>query len=211
VCLRYVLSRLEPEDLLGLDLAFLPPDSAIVAHLLPGYNVALTDPAPLVDGAGLRAARFGVNGPRGRPLGNARDDQLGAYWRRRMGARCLVPANGYYEWTADKQPWYFTHRDQPVLWLAGLAGDGGFAIVTTSANADAAPVHARMPVVLDPAGARTWLAGSASAAAALAAPSPAGTLRRWRVGKTVGNVRSAGPELIEPAPAEPSAAGLFGE
>ena len=131
-------------------------------------------------------------------LANARADRLGRFWRPYMTRRCLVPANGYFEWTADKQPWYFSHKVLPVICFAGLDTGRGFVIVTTDANADGAHVHERMPVVLEPDEARAWLDPEADDAARLAAPLAAGRLNAWRVAKAVGNVRNEGPELIEP-------------
>jgi putative SOS response-associated peptidase YedK len=89
--------------------------------------------------------------------------------------RCLIPAEGFYEWRATasskgrgkaKQP-YFIHRkdDAPIL-LAGLweswrpdEGDPvqSCTIVVTDANSAIEPVHDRMPVVLDPAAMDSWL------------------------------------------------------
>jgi putative SOS response-associated peptidase YedK len=203
VCLRYALWSVDPPA--WADLGFLVPP-ALIPPWSPRYNICLTDEAPVLTAQGAQRARFGCPGPQGRPVGNARDDQLARYWHGRLGRRCLVPASGYYEWTADKQPWYFTRRDRPVLCFAGLLGADCFAIVTTAANADCAGVHDRMPVVLDGPAARAWLDPALPDPAELAVPLPAGVLQRWRVGRSVGNVRSQGPELIAPLAAP---AGLF--
>ncbi len=83
----------------------------------------------------------------------------GAFVRR----RCLVPANSFYEFktTANgKQPYALARADGQVLALGGIweswrgSGDGverTFAIITTDPNAEAAPIHDRMPLIVEPA------------------------------------------------------------
>ena len=91
--------------------------------------------------------------------------------------RCLVPADGFYEWRRG-EPWLFAPRDGAVMALAGLwerwrapAGldpdEPGpeletFTILTTEANATVRPVHHRMPVILAPDMIEPWLAGAAA-------------------------------------------------
>lgn len=127
----------------------------------------------------------------------------------RLG-RCLIPASGWYEWAADatgaKQPWAIGPAEGSLLAFGGLLAtariDGELltsaAIVTTPANADVAPLHERMPLLLDPADWGTWLRDRLDAARALLRPAPAGRLRRWRVGRAVGNVRHDHTGLIAP-------------
>jgi putative SOS response-associated peptidase YedK len=85
--------------------------------------------------------------------------------------RCLVPANGFYEWKSGtrrgtKTPYYFTWPAAPVFSLAGLwevwnDGDGGecftFTIITRAANEFMQPYHHRMPLILPPAHEAAWL------------------------------------------------------
>jgi putative SOS response-associated peptidase YedK len=82
--------------------------------------------------------------------------------------RCLIPADGYYEWQArgaKKQPYFFGPRDGLPFAFAGLwesrQGDGEkletCALLTTEANELAADVHDRMPVILPPAAYGRWL------------------------------------------------------
>ena len=71
---------------------------------------------------------------------------------------CLIPVTGYYEWTKEKQPYYFQVKKNPLFALAGLweAWSNGedelltCTIVTTKANAQTALVHHRMPLILQP-------------------------------------------------------------
>ena len=90
-----------------------------------------------------------------------------AYQRR----RCLVPADGYYEWKRQRsvnQPYYLQLADASVFYMAGIweswhddAGNAteSYAILTTQANALAAKVHERMPVILQNGDAHAWLDG----------------------------------------------------
>ena len=88
--------------------------------------------------------------------------------------RCLVPANGWYEWVKDpgdakrKQPYYIQLKsDEPIFYAAighfprGRDGEqsdiDGFAIVTSASDQGMVDIHDRMPVVLPPDGAREWL------------------------------------------------------
>ena len=126
--------------------------------------------------------------------------------------RCLIPAAGFYEWQArpglPKQPWLIRATAGVTLAFAGLwdlweGPDGCLAsctIITTAANALMAPVHDRMPVVLDPGDWSFWLAPGTKDAArlqALLCPAPEGVLTRHPVGPRVGNVKFDDPGLME--------------
>ena len=130
------------------------------------HNITLGHVVPVVAGSpaapALLAMRWGLIPPFGaaRALPNARAETAaaspvfrGAVARR----RCLVPANGFYEWTRSggaSLPHLFTlEGDEPFafagLWEPGAAdADGTFAILTTAPSADVSPVHDRMPVIL---------------------------------------------------------------
>ena len=163
------------------------------------YNVTPTSRMPILDRDGARLAAFGARGPKGL-ICNARSDQLDTYWRRYMDRRCLVPANGYFEWTKDKQPHYFTHRELPVLCFAGIDVGGGFLVVTTPPNADAALVHDRMPAVLEPDAAAAWLEADSKDALGIPQPLLAGRLESRPVNRAVNSVKNEGAELLEPLP-----------
>ena len=69
--------------------------------------------------------------------------------------RCVVPADGYYEWRKDendrKVPYYFTGTDLQTLYFAGLYQKNTnteFSIITTEAKGDVTEIHHRMPVIL---------------------------------------------------------------
>jgi len=85
-----------------------------------------------------------------------------------LAQRCLVPANGFYEWrhTNGKQPYYIELAGRPVFAMAGLYdrwtdAEGketlSYTIITTAANAMMTPIHNRMPVILTPEAETEWL------------------------------------------------------
>lgn len=125
--------------------------------------------------------------------------------------RCLVPADAYYEWQiarGGKSPWATARADGQTMGLAGLweawRGPDGtvvrtFTIVTTEANATLVRLHARMPLVLEPADWPLWLGEASGDPRDLLRPSRA-EFRYWRVGSAVNHVRNDGPMLLDPLP-----------
>lgn len=164
------------------------------------YNVAPTQPIPIVRmEAGTRhfaLVRWGlippwVKDPRAFALLiNARGESVRekpAFRNAMRRRRCLIPADGFYEWRAGaggKQPYYIHASDGRPLAFAGLwetwIGPNGeevetAAIVTTTANATLSVLHDRMPVVLAPDQHDLWLDahdGTEDAAARLIVPAP---------------------------------------
>ena len=118
-------------------------------------------------------------------------------WRH---GRCMIPAGGYYEWTGDKgakQPHVIlSGGNEDTLWFAGLASRWNdvltCTIMTRAANADVAPIHHRMPVILDIEERESWLAGSDD----VDSLGEHVRLRHHSVAKF--GVRDDGSELIEP-------------
>jgi putative SOS response-associated peptidase YedK len=124
--------------------------------------------------------------------------------------RCLVLADGFYEWRREgsvKTPYYISAADgQPfaiaALWENWNSKDSDESIqsttlITTAADAFMAALHHRMPVVLDPATAATWLDGGTEALAYALGHGP--ELRAWPVDRRVNNARNEGEDLIEAA------------
>ncbi len=186
------------------------------------FNVQPTTAVPvlmLADGARtLGAARWGLIPhwwKQARPPAfaiNARLEEIAGkpMWRDPIrGARCLLPAEGWYEWQAladGKQPHYITRRDRRPFCFAGLYAVWrdtlSCAILTTQARGPIAEVHDRMPVVLPEAAHAAWLdvtQRDAAAAVALAqAPMASDAFEHYAVSRRVNNARNEGPELIEP-------------
>lgn len=126
--------------------------------------------------------------------------------------RCLIPANGFYEWQrtgGPKQPYLIRPTDQPTFAFAGLYDEmpgedgepvGSYAIITTGPNAVMATIHDRMPVILRPKDEAEWLDPTItdSGIVALLQPYPAEATEAQPVSTAVNNTRNNGPDLIEP-------------
>jgi putative SOS response-associated peptidase YedK len=127
--------------------------------------------------------------------------------------RCLVPADGFYEWLGPagaKRPHLFRPRSGGLLAFAGLwehwlGADGSeletAAILTVPANATVAPIHDRMPAIVPPEHISAWLdcrEVKADLAVALLGPAPASLLEVVEVDPRLNNVRNEGPELQRP-------------
>ena len=119
--------------------------------------------------------------------------------------RCLVPANGFYEWKRannHKQPYYFKLKDSELLAFAGLwdrreqEGEtfDSCTIITTSANDIMKPVHDRMPVILKPEDYDAWLKEGKKE---LLQPY-SGDMIVYPVSTVVNNPKHDGKDLIEP-------------
>ena len=127
--------------------------------------------------------------------------------------RCIVPADGYYEWASvggRKQPYYVRPKGDELFGFAGLydrwSGAGGgqpidsCTIVTTDANPLTRPVHARMPVILPVEAYAHWLDPDNSdldVLAALLKPAPDDRMSIYPVSLRVNNVRNEGPALLD--------------
>jgi putative SOS response-associated peptidase YedK len=156
---------------------------------------------------------------------NARAESLAdkpAYERAFRRHRCLVPADGFYEWQrhgSRKQPIFIHRRDGEPMAFAGLWAawrDGSVtdaewlrscAIVTTSANGTVAPLHDRMPVVLEERDWDRWLdpvSGDVEALARLLRPVSDELLVAYPVGTAVNSADNDGPELVTRVEVEPS-------
>jgi putative SOS response-associated peptidase YedK len=128
--------------------------------------------------------------------------------------RCIVPADGFFEWTGPKtarQPARFHREDSRLVLFAGLyeawqkeqgVWETTFTILTTAANAVVATYHDRMPVILADRDADDWMdprAPDPLALKRLLVPAPADLLIATLVSPKINNVRNDSPELLEPA------------
>ncbi len=148
---------------------------------------------------------------------NTRDDSInkkpmwkGAFRQR----RCLVPANGFYEWTGtkgNKTPHYIYPTDGNIMMFAGiyseLVPDGAspersYSIITTSPNKVMENIHDRMPVILHPEEFDDWLNPeneNPDFLLDLLQPYPDDGIDEYIVSKAVGNVRNNHEGLIQKA------------
>jgi putative SOS response-associated peptidase YedK len=199
----------------------------------PRYNVAPTQPIAivrLVEGKRQFAlVRWGllpswVKDPKTFTLLiNARGESAAekpAFRAAMKRRRCLIPADGFYEWQAAgerKRPYYVRAKSGAPLAFAGLwetwTGPNGeeletAAIVTTTANRTLKPIHERMPVIVPPDGFDLWLDAAnvdATTAAALIAPAPEGLLEAYEISTAVNRTANDNPKLLEPVAAGQSA------
>jgi putative SOS response-associated peptidase YedK len=245
MCGRYSVGR-TPEEIEEIFEAPVPPGLG-----LPRWNVAPTQTAPVV--ALTRAGeqrivplRWGLvphwaadPSVGGRHI-NARAETVEttpAFRDAFAHRRVLVPADGFYEWSAGpggKRPWWIHHARGGVLAFAGVreswrprapadqpgvAGEPDaavaeplrtFAILTTEPNRTVAPLHDRMPVVLSPEDWAAWLDPSTpiERIRALLRPAPEGLLDARAVSTRVNRVENDDERCVEPG-AGPELLDLF--
>ena len=212
----------------GLQREAMPTDFGLFAR----YNIAPSQAVPVLrHNGGLKRRRlqmmqwglipFWAKDPSiGNHMINARAETVGkkpAYrsaWKQR---RCLIPADGFYEWqkgAADKQPFMIRVGKRKLFAFGGLwehwqSPDGSeidsCTILTITPNTLTAPIHDRMPVIIDPADYDPWLEAGTAEAAELLRPYPAEVMGAQPVSKLVNN-----PKIDEPRCAEPiQVQGLF--
>lgn len=128
--------------------------------------------------------------------------------------RCLIPVSGFYEWKAEgrqKYPWYVSLKSGEPMAIAGLwetwsPKDGevieSCSIITTGANELMAPIHDRMPVILDPDQWETWLSPNEKRADHLQPmihPHESESMQAWPVTQDLNKVgRRDDAGLVEP-------------
>jgi putative SOS response-associated peptidase YedK len=216
VCGRYTLAANADELVEAFDV---PPPAF---DLTPRYNIAPSQDVPVVaeDRHGRRLGLLtwglvpGWMDEPGSGIINARSESVAekpsfrdAFERR----RCLVPADGFYEWKKEggaKIPYWIHPRHGGLISFAGIwerwSRPGAkprhtFAILTTEASEDVEAIHDRMPVVVAPADRHRWLDRSAEPRELLELlrPSPAGTLSSHPVSTRVNRPAEDDARLIE--------------
>jgi putative SOS response-associated peptidase YedK len=233
MCGRYAASR-RPEDLV-VEFEAVPAEGQ--RPLPADYNVAPSKDVYVVrqkkerdaEGAAtgethreLRAVRWGLvpswakDPSVGNRLLNARVESIAdkpAFRSAARSRRCLVPADGWYEWqkkldAPGKQPFYMTPRDGSVLAFAGLYEVWGkgedrlytCTIITEPAVGALTEIHDRMPLVLPRERWAEWLDPDRDDVAELARPTPPELVEQLElrpVGTAVNNVRNNGAQLLE--------------
>ncbi|KRF30345.1 SOS response-associated peptidase [Nocardioides sp. Soil805] len=242
MCGRYASSR-RPEDLVE---EFEVVADRTPAPLAADYNVAPTkevyavvERPPTKDSPEpperqLRVLTWGLvpswakDPAIGNRMINARMETVAdkpAYKRAFAVRRCLLPADGYYEWYPTsqttkagkpvKQPFFIRPADGGVLAMAGLyeiwrdpsrAEDDPerfrwtCTVLTTEAEDSLGHIHDRMPLMVERDRWSQWLDPRVGGELSLLVPAAPGSLEAYPVSKAVGNVRNNGPELVEPLP-----------
>lgn len=232
MCGRYASTR----NAMDLAASFGISDDAVDAELEADYNVAPTkevyavvaraprenkEAAPVRQ---LRVARWGLvpswakDASIGSRLINARVETLTekpAFKKAFRARRCLLPADGYYEWWGEKgqkQPFFIHPKDGGVMAMAGLYEFWKSAeeewlftvtVITTQAEDALGHIHDRMPMLVEPTGWETWLDPhlDADELTELLLPAAPGLLDATPVSTLVNKVANNGPELWTPVEA----------
>jgi putative SOS response-associated peptidase YedK len=221
MCGRYTLTNADPAVLR----ARFGIDGSLDFDERPRFNIAPTDPVLAIrSGAegrreagrlrwGLLPGRWAQDGTRA--LINARAETLGtqpAYSESFRRRRCLIPADGFYEWRDDehrKQAVWISRRDAEPFAFAGIwaaltepPGETvhSCAIVTCEPNEVVRPIHDRMPVILEPEVEGAWVApdGDPAELLELLRPIDDDLLDVREVSDAVNDVRQDGPHLLAP-------------
>ncbi len=233
MCGRYTLANPDPKR---LKLRFGLADGSFEFDERPRFNIAPTDSVLAVRRAGLSgedagpgdsgapnepgSLRWGLLPGRwadepGRPLINAKSETVAtqpAFKESFLQRRCLIPADGFYEWRKDengKQPIWINRADDELFAFAGiwasLEREGGerihsCSILTCEPNDLMRPIHDRMPVILGRDDEAGWLDPDADPAflEQLLQPAPSDELATREVNDAVSNVREDGPQLLDP-------------
>lgn len=236
MCGRYSLTRKEAElvERFGIEQLLVENEA-----LRPRYNIAPTQMVPVIldqDGERVLAEMkwglipFWAKDPKKtKPIINARSESIAEKPFFKQAAnmrRCLIPANGFYEWkkaNKEKIPLFIHMENQQLFAFAGLwdqwkSPEGELlrscTIITTEANDKMSPVHDRMPVIVRPEHEAIWLDSSIKDIEKLRAvlePLENSALDMYRVSSEVNSPRKDVPELIEPVPAQANLLDLIRE
>jgi putative SOS response-associated peptidase YedK len=184
MCGRYALHSNPEVIALQFHLQAVPP-------FTPRYNIAPAAEVLAVKPEGAALLRWGWRGK----AHNLRAETT------RTRRRCLVPADGFYEWQrvgAGKQPFYVRPAHDPLFGLAGIwekSGDSETcAILTVAANGALRGIHHRMPAIIPRGGYLGWLGGDDG----LLAPAADEATLAHPVGAQINRGAAESPRLVEP-------------
>jgi putative SOS response-associated peptidase YedK len=182
--------------------------------IVPRFNIAPSQPVPIVrlhqQRRVIHSAKWGFipawanDQPKARPI-NAKSETVaksGMFRSAFKSSRCLLPADGFYEWKAGrpKVPYFFHRPDDAVFAFAGLAGRETCLLLTTTPNDVVKIAHDRMPVILHEADYEQWLdpATDAEQLQSLLRPYPGSEITGHPVGARVGSPANDDASLVEP-------------
>jgi putative SOS response-associated peptidase YedK len=206
--------------------AMLRDFGVVIPSELPRYNVGPTQLVPIIrsDETGRLVSeqmKWGLvpfwdksEKPKIAPI-NARSEEAfnkPMFRQSLQKRRALFPADGFFEWQASsrglKVPYHIRLKDGRPFVIAGIyeaatevRPEPTCALLTTAPNVLMAPIHNRMPVILDPEAGQRWLRPgeiSQEEMLALCRPYPAKQMEACAVSTLVNNVRNNGPECVVP-------------
>jgi putative SOS response-associated peptidase YedK len=177
---------------------------AAVPAFAPRYNIAPAAEVLAVKPDGAVVLRWGFRGK----AHNMRAETT------RSRHRCLIPADGFYEWRkvgSGKQAYYVRPAHDALFGFAGIWDETTCAILTVDANRALAAIHHRMPAIIAPRSYAAWLGGDEG----LLAPAADEEIVAYPVGAAINSGSAESPRLIEPLPSgvePPGRSGsLFGD
>jgi putative SOS response-associated peptidase YedK len=165
------------------------------------YNIAPDAPVLIVTESGAALARWRFKGR----THNARSDSLKKNLFRNA-KRCLMPANGFYEWqrrASGSQPYYIRPARGELFAFAAIADEETCAVVTTDANRALGRIHDRMPAIVERADYARWLGGDDG----MLGPAPEDAVLAHPVSQAVNVAANDSAALIRPV--EPRVRDLF--
>jgi putative SOS response-associated peptidase YedK len=185
----------------------------------PNYNVAPTQTMPVITSSdshnSVELMKWGI--PRKlskdteKSLINTRSEKaFERFWGKTVKQhRCLVPANGFYEWQASpegKIPFWIHSKNADLMYFAGIydidsEGHKYYSIMTTSPNKEMEQIHNRMPVILEPDKRIAWLSAGEDETGILEdilRPLHDGSLEMHEVSRDVNTARTNNGQLILP-------------
>ena len=187
-------------------------------NMPPRYNCAPIQELPIVVKSRMGFARWGF-----RPEWSKMDDPAMASkminarsetvaekpsfrdsWAR--GRRCIIPANGFYEWKkgedGNKQPYFIQHKNSELLCMAGLWSKVDdqvtFAVLTKQADGGISELHHRMPVMFEKDQSKDWFAIDVGGAREMIERATGEQCDAYKVSNAVGKVANDSADLIEP-------------
>jgi putative SOS response-associated peptidase YedK len=197
MCGRYALHSNPEVVALQFNLSSVPA-------FAPRYNIAPAAQVLAVKRDGAAMLRWGFRGK----AHNLRAETA------RSRRRCLIPANGFYEWRkvgSGKQAYYVRPARDALFGFAGIWDEETCAILTVGANRALLAIHHRMPAIVARQDYARWLAGDDG----LLAPAPDEETIAYPVGAQINRGAAESPQLIEPQPSEVEPRGrsgsLFGD
>jgi putative SOS response-associated peptidase YedK len=222
MCGRYSFTQIP-------DPALIVQPEGIEIEWKPRYNLAPSQYAPVIpqqDSRHIHLMKWGLipHWARDKSMAfkmiNARAETITekpAYREPVKRSRCLVLADGFYEWkktASGKQPYRIVMESEKVFYMAGISDewvdqDGqkihSFSIITTAPNRLMEDIHDRMPAILTRDEGKKWLlTNDYQEAVSLLDPFPANLMKAYPVSPLVGNVKHDNPDLILPYTPPPS-------
>ncbi len=225
MCGRYTLTNPDPQ---AIRLRFGLPEEAVIEQP-PRFNIAPTSEVLAIRQTPGRSAkegrrevgllRWGLVPSFADPetfdrlLINARSETVAAkpvFRESFADQRCLIPADGFYEWQKSdtgKRPHFFSLPGRELFAFAGISAqadgkDGSIltscSLLTCEPSKEVAPVHKRMPVILRPDDEAIWLDPETPPEDLLELMQPLPGLEVKEVSEVVNSSRNEGPELLEP-------------